>query len=785
MNRVRPECVVRIVVLGLVVAALSGKPAGAAGFGIPMIHEIILDLVRGPAVPLDTDDLIREYERRVKEPGAGEFDHLILGVAHCEKARLLGQKRPSGGDLVRIEGHHRRALQAFRAAASTNPASAEAHGWMGLVHSVLADHSNAVLCADSSVRLGPTNWSTWCKRGTVFDNAGRTPEAIEAYTTAIRLQPNALDPHLSLARLYDRAGRPGDVVAVCGNAAARGPPAAEIVDVESKALVALGRADEAVRLCRACLGHSPKNPQIQYRLAQALAALGNFDEAVQLQLAVKAAEPGRCDPYNEIGVYLWRQGRLDAACREYRRGLAVHKSCPMISRNLAIALLQMNQPAEAIAVLEEAWAVHPKTLEVCAPLADAYGALGRTDKAEATCRRGIAIDPLAPEPRLTLARLLLDLGSLEESVVHSRKGLERDPHNVAGWQNLGAALLRLRLFGEAAKAFRQGAEGNGGQIDLWVYAVNALREGGRLDDALECSRAATQRIPTNAALWGVMGDLHVLRGEPARAVEAYLNALNMGSNAPLISIIPHADRWPALLEAHRQASRASPTNMMFRADLATALAAAGNAAEARKVLEEGLALRPDDIWLLERQGLTMLDERRFAKAAAVFERCLKIDPRIARIRFNLGHAYMEMGRKDLAIPHWEIVAQTDRSVPDAHERLGLAMAEAGRYREALGLFRRYVEAVPADASGHCSVGYTCYKLGMYDEALVALARSIALDPNAGIVHYDLALVLHEKGRNREAVACCEKARVLGYPGNPAFVQKVRDAAAREATSVGP
>lgn len=785
MNRVRPEHVLRIAVLGLAVAALSSRPAGAAGFGIPMIHEIILELVRGPGAAPSLDELIREYEQRVKGPGAGESDHLVLGVAHCEKARLLGQEQPSGGDPVRIEGHRRRALHAFQAAALTNPSSAEAHGWMGLVHSMLAAHSNAIVCADLSVRLGPTNWSTWCKRGAVLDAAGRSAEAIEDYATAARLQPDALDPHLNLAWLHDRAGRPGDAVAICSRAATRGPPGPEIVDVESKALVALRRADEAARLCRACLTRHPGTPQIQYRLAQALAALGDFDEAVRLQTAVKAAEPGRCDPYNEIGVYLWRQGRLDAACREYRRGLAVHKSCPMISRNLALALLQMGAPAEAIAAMEEAWAAHPNTLEVCGPLADAYVALGRTDKAEEACRRGVALDPLAPEPRLTLARLLLELGSHEESVMHSRDGLARDPHNVAGWQNLGIALQRLRRFGEAAEALQQGAEANPGQTDLRIHAVEALRQGGRLDDALECCTAATQRIPTNAVLWGVTGDLHVLRGEPDRAVQAYLNALHVDSNARLVTIIPHADRWPALLEAHRQASHASPTNTLLRADLAAALAASGNAAEARKVLEEGLALWPDDIWLLERQGQTMVGERRFAEAAAVFERCLKINPRIARIRFNLGHAYEEMGRKDLAIPHWEMVAQTDPSVPDAHERLGLALAEAGRYREALGLFQRYVDAVPADASGHCSVGYTCYKLGRYDEALVALTRSIALDPNAGIVHYDLALVLHEKGRNREAAACCERARTLGYPGKPEFVQKVRDAAAREAAPGGP
>ena len=211
MNRVRPEHVLRIAVLGLAVAVLSGRTAGAAGFGIPMIHEIILDLVRGPAAAPSPDELIREYERRVKAPGAGESDHLILGVAHCEKARLLGLARHAGGDPVRIEGHRRRALHAFQAAALTNPASAEAHGWMAYAQSLLADHSNAVRCADLSVRLGPTNWSTWCKRGTVLDNAGRTTEAIEAYATAIRLRPEALDPRLGLAWLHDRAGRHGDV----------------------------------------------------------------------------------------------------------------------------------------------------------------------------------------------------------------------------------------------------------------------------------------------------------------------------------------------------------------------------------------------------------------------------------------------------------------------------------------------------------------------------------------------------------------------------------------------
>ncbi len=122
-----------------------------------------------------------------------------------------------------------------------------------------------------------------------------------------------------------------------------------------------------------------------------------------------------------------------------------------------------------------------------------------------------------------------------------------------------------------------------------------------------------------------------------------------------------------------------------------------------------------------------------------FRSALEIDPDDDRVRYCLGHAYLDGDEWDAAA---EAFAEALELRPDDAEylrSLGLAHAEAGRHREALVWFERAARLAPQEA----------------------------------IIRKDLAQALAACGRHAEAMRHARRAVVLA-PGEPIYVEVVEE-----------
>ena len=67
------------------------------------------------------------------------------------------------------------------------------------------------------------------------------------------------------------------------------------------------------------------------------------------------------------------------------------------------------------------------------------------------------------------------------------------------------------------------------------------------------------------------------------------------------------------------------------------------------------------------------------------------------------------------------------------------------------------------------------ELEKYDDALEAAEKAVSLAPTFGLAHNNLAVALYFKGHTDRAKTHAQKARELGYPVHPDFMEKLNEA----------
>ena len=89
--------------------------------------------------------------------------------------------------------------------------------------------------------------------------------------------------------------------------------------------------------------------------------------------------------------------------------------------------------------------------------------------------------------------------------------------------------------------------------------------------------------------------------------------------------------------------------------------------------------------------------------------------------------------------------------PLGYRNLGVALADAGRHREALDAYRKVLVTFPQDGVTYFDIGTSQEKLGLLSEAADSYRRSLAIAPGKAEAHYNLGNVLKHLGRTEEAL----------------------------------
>jgi len=138
---------------------------------------------------------------------------------------------------------------------------------------------------------------------------------------------------------------------------------------------------------------------------------------------------------------------------------------------------------------------HPHDLAACTNLGQLYAGQGRFSEAITLYRSGLAKHPNDPLLHANLANALCACRLGAEAYEHARRAVEIDPREDVGWINLSWACALLMRHDEAEQAARQVLALRPGNVMALNNLASALKEQGKLHQAVELYRQVVQSDP--------------------------------------------------------------------------------------------------------------------------------------------------------------------------------------------------------------------------------------------------------------------------------------------------
>ncbi len=417
--------------------------------------------------------------------------------------------------------------------------------------------------------------------------------------------------------MYDMHDRGSDAPRPCspGRRAASKPPRLLLVMLAALGLVATGCGTDAnshSRTEKARRDADPKAVDFLLNAQQAYEA-GYFNQA--LQMADSAA---RYAP--ELADIPFLRGRILTTMRQYEPARAAYDEVLALDAHYPGVYFNLGNSAYTRGELREALAFYRKeqgaagTAAYLVQLGRVYADLGVADSARRAFEQALAADSANPTAYMWFGQFYEDAGAFDEALRYSRKGLALSPDNLnyayvvgvqllrsgdlegavemltkaargmpwhyAAHYNLGQALTGLgqaeqgaRYLARADTLLEQRKEitrwenllgANSHEPMLWVNYGNALRQAGRVYEAIEALTVAHSLRPDWLELQNNIANLLLARGDTLAALQRYEGLLQIDPTL--------ADVW---------------------LNLGAVLALVGNYDEARAAWQQALRYDPD------------------------------------------------------------------------------------------------------------------------------------------------------------------------------------------------
>jgi Flp pilus assembly protein TadD len=119
---------------------------------------------------------------------------------------------------------------------------------------------------------------------------------------------------------------------------------------------------------------------------------------------------------------------------------------------------------------------------------------------------------------------------------------------------------------------------------------------------------------------------------------------------------------------------------------------------------------------------------------------------------NYGIALADEGRFDEAILQYQEALRAWPKSATAHVNLGAALANQGKFAEAIGHYSEALHLIPDYALAHGNLGRALAHLGRIDEAIAHYEEALKIDPNFADVHLNLGILLVKKGDYNSALS---------------------------------
>ncbi len=504
-----------------------------------------------------------------------------------------------------------------------------------MVAALTSDRDREVL-RSLARRVDPSDAGAHNNLGVLFYNKGLYEDAAQAFTKALELDSRMLVAQRNLEVAYYNTGYYDRRVAELKERLRSRADDREARWELGRAYALLGQSEDAIREFSELLRYNEQD-------------LGAI---VQLGLAEKAI------------------GRLDDARGWFVRALELDPSSSVVAFYLGETLYNQGRADEALMSLQRAIQLNPENPDAHFLIGFIYGDMGRHDDARAASKRAIELNPTLSRAQANLAIDKYDAQQYESQL--AARGGRGSVRGMSVAEGEGLAHFNLGL------AFRQKG-----------YFTEALRE----------YRMALDRGEDRALVLQAMAEVHLLRKDPAAALELYDRLVAERADSPKL--------WNERGVAQHQQGKYAEAADDYRRALA---------------LDARYALASSNL------GVALYHAGDRDGAVEAFRAALAANPGFAKARLNLALLLAKSRRMQLALEAYRQVLITDVEQPAAWNGVGLVLADLRKFEDARNAFARAIQARPDFAEAHYNMSFALSNLGDFEGALRETKRALELDP---------------------------------------------------------
>ncbi len=178
------------------------------------------------------------------------------------------------------------------------------------------------------------------------------------------------------------------------------------------------------------------------------------------------------------------------------------------------------------------------------------------------------------------------------------------------------------------------------------------------------------------------------------------------------------------------------------------------------LFEHALAINKNNYVAHYCLGDWWLQQGKNDKAVAHFNEALRINPNYLLAHIGLGITFAKQGKLDQAIERFRYGIKYDPEFAEAYYNLGVALAAQGKYNNALQQYHKAAELNPDYVTVYNNMGAIFFLQGKLDEAIDCYQKALKLEPDYADAHNNLGAALSAQGKLDEAISQFRKSLQL-------------------------
>jgi tetratricopeptide (TPR) repeat protein len=462
---------------------------------------------------------------------------------------------------------------------------------------------------------------------------------------------------------------------------------------------------------------------------------------------------------------LVEEGRLQEADQQAQIALGDPGTRAAACSVLGAIRVQQDRLQEGVELLQEAIRLEPRLVGAHLNLAQAYTLQGKGEKALPLFRRVLELDASNATARTALARSEAEKGNYKRSLELAKPSLAEMKQSPDGLLVLATDYLKT---GDAssARALVEDARRLSDVSPGWSASfAEVLVKGGLVAEGIDVLEQARKADASSYDLAFALGGAYVVKGDPARALEAYDAALALkpASTTALRQAATVAERHGELersLSYWMRAKKLAGDDPQVLLGFGRVCLKMDLLEDAEPALVKAAELKPGDPAYQYTLAVAKVGRRQYEAAQSLLEPLVRKRPGDAQLQYALGSVLYMQGQLADADARLRESLRLDAEQLASPYYLALVARDQGRDAEAIERLEALVKRYPDHASSCEALGSLLMNARRYEESERLLRRAVELNPKSLKANYQLGLLLARMGRREEADKQLELAKSL-------------------------